>query len=210
MKIQDKISTKKGIIIILAVAIILFGGIFSYQSSAFKNWELITPDQQQKSNTPNADGSLKMGHYIFLLKDSSVVVLENGHLIQTLTPSNRSLFDNVTNNPTRTDWKYQTFLPDQDINFDGYPDIAIVTGEGYGGVNFFYDYYVFNPKTQLFEKFLNEVCNPNFKPQEKMIYSSCKSGPTYCDTTFTFNGEKYVQGRTTDAVEPTNRTFCGS
>jgi hypothetical protein len=84
-----------------------------------------------------------------------------------------------------------------DYNFDGFADIAIPDGIGYGGVNYFYALYVFAPSRSRFERLefpgSTDLCNPELRVRTRTIETDCKSGPKYefADYRFT-NGLPYV------------------
>jgi hypothetical protein len=85
-----------------------------------------------------------------------------------------------------------------DFNFDGYADIAVTNGSGYGGVNYFYTLYTYQP---LVSKFVainfpgyegGSLCNPVLRPALRQIEANCKSGPKYYLETFKlFRGRFY-------------------
>lgn len=74
-----------------------------------------------------------------------------------------------------------------DVNFDGYKDLAIDIGTGYAGVNFFYNFYLFTPKDKKFKEVAElSVCNPIVEADKRQILSSCKSGPGYEEKVYKF------------------------
>jgi hypothetical protein len=77
-----------------------------------------------------------------------------------------------------------------DFNFDGFTDIGIPTGIGYGGVNYFYDFYTFDRLSQTFKLMPNpngdEWCNPQLESKSKTIFTSCKSGPMWYGANYRF------------------------
>ncbi len=84
---------------------------------------------------------------------------------------------------------YGSILVD-DFNFDGYVDFGVPTGTGYGGVNYFYDFYTFDHFSQTFKPMLNpdgnEWCNPQLESKIKTIFTSCKSGPMWFGANYRF------------------------
>jgi hypothetical protein len=96
-----------------------------------------------------------------------------------------------------------SFIIDHDINFDGHNDAAVLTGTGYNGVNNMYDYYIFNPQTNLLEKnaTLVEVSNPKIDVAKKQIISSYRSGPQWYTQVFQFTGTGYTKGASVAQVE---------
>ncbi len=94
----------------------------------------------------------------------------------------------------------------EDVNFDGRPDLGILNGIGYGGVNLYYGYYLNTKVTDSSESDTNEilgdfireenlqdVSNPFIDPQTKKITSSFRSGPEWYSQSW-----KYENGAFTD------------
>ncbi len=84
-----------------------------------------------------------------------------------------------------------------DFNFDGWADIAVPNGIGYGGVNYFYELYAFQPSKSKFMRleFLSDagLCNPVIRTATRTIEMDCKSGPRYYATDYRFSrGKPYV------------------
>ncbi len=77
-----------------------------------------------------------------------------------------------------------------DFNFDGFIDIGIPTGIGYGGVNYFYDFYTFDLSSKTFKLMPHpngdEWCNPQLESKSKTIFTRCKSGPMWYGANFRF------------------------
>jgi hypothetical protein len=86
-----------------------------------------------------------------------------------------------------------------DVNFDGWLDVLTPASTGYGGVNYFFDVYTFNPRASRFE-WLElpggdgpQACNPEPRPRERILLTNCKSGPAYYTTDYRFlTGKPYV------------------
>jgi len=74
---------------------------------------------------------------------------------------------------TQREWKLFTF---EDINFDGYTDIGVMAGYGYGGVNIYRDYYMYLPKKEHYEKVFSYVEELIVHTKEKLLESRMKSG----------------------------------
>jgi hypothetical protein len=91
---------------------------------------------------------------------------------------------------TMTEAEFHGSLLLDDFNFDGFTDLGIPTGTGYGGVNYFYDVYTFDRLSQSFkimpEPDGNEWCNPQLESKSKTIFTSCKSGPMWYGTNYRF------------------------
>lgn len=77
-----------------------------------------------------------------------------------------------------------------DINFNGFVDLGIPTGTGYGGVNYFYNFYTFERLSQTFKVLANpegnDWCNPQLEAKTKTIFTSCKSGPQWYGANYRF------------------------
>ncbi len=95
----------------------------------------------------------------------------------------------------------------EDINFDGYLDVAVLTG--YAMTLEEYDYYVFNSVIGMFERdpLLISLPNPKFNAETKTITTLNYFSPRSVEQTYTFNGSTYVVG----AVKKTchNPDVCG-
>jgi hypothetical protein len=91
-----------------------------------------------------------------------------------------------------------------DFDFDGFNDIGIPSGIGYGGVNVFYTIQRYNPKVRRLELLQAknfEVSNPSFDRKNKILSSSARSGPAWYSTQFKFVGGKpYLYSSDTPVV----------
>ena len=84
-----------------------------------------------------------------------------------------------------------------DFNFDDWTDIAVPSGIGYGGVNYFYNLYTFQTSKSKFVplEFPGEagLCNPVIRVATRTIETDCKSGPKNYATDFRFaRGKPYI------------------
>lgn len=83
-----------------------------------------------------------------------------------------------------------------DFNFDGWLDLAVPMAVGYGGVNYFYEIYFFDPRARSFEllgvpgEYDGQFCNPKISRAEKALLTECKSGPAYSYADYRFAGGK--------------------
>ncbi len=93
--------------------------------------------------------------------------------------------------------KNMPFIVDKDVNYDGYNDVGVLTSTGYAGVNYYYDYYIYNPKTERLEKssILTQISNPKFDMNSKKIISSYRSGPQWYTEILQWNGSSYVRSK---------------
>ncbi|NQV88605.1 MAG: hypothetical protein HQ402_03590 [Parcubacteria group bacterium] len=158
-------------VVLVCLFIILLGGYYFFTKGE--------PSSQTVQQT---------APYILSVGDKVVSVTKDGAVIQTI-PFSQDALDGVKFLPN----KNALAIIDQDVNFDGNPDIAILTGVGYGGVNYFYDYYVYNPATGVFEAdpVLTSVGNPELDVEGKQINGSYRSGPSWYIQAFEFDGKGY-------------------
>lgn len=78
-----------------------------------------------------------------------------------------------------------------DFNFDGWRDVAVPTGTGYGGVNTFYELYFYRPQSRTFQKsqytdaLKSNDTRANLSPDllTRTVDGSYKSGPVYVAAT---------------------------
>ena len=114
---------------------------------------------------PQTDAQLRVA----LSRDADMnqvaVIYRNGDIVQTFNEEE----------PLFTDWydqKPETFIHYVDANFDGHTDIFL----GLGQSRTYSTLLLWNPKTQLFERYGNlgepSLQNPVFAPSENAIYSS--------------------------------------
>jgi hypothetical protein len=94
----------------------------------------------------------------------------------------------------------------QDFNFDGWLDLAVPMGVGYGGVNYFYDLYTYNAQAAEFELRKApssegpQFCNPQLRPAERILTTTCKSGPAYFYADFKFDQGRPYLYRTSETL----------
>lgn len=95
---------------------------------------------------------------------------------------------------------------DNDLNFDGYKDMEILTSAG--AYNFSYDYYFYIPREPSFQAELTDIVNPQFDPVGKRILTHYKGrgiGDYYSDNTYELRDGHYVLIRTeTQDILPSN------
>jgi hypothetical protein len=86
-----------------------------------------------------------------------------------------------------------------DFNFDGFYDIAIMDGIGYGGVNIFYKIFFWNQKEKRFDLPAEDggISNPSIDMDKEILSSSMKSGPFWYYTEYkSKNGKIYPSKET--------------
>lgn len=140
----------------------------------------------------------KKNNVSFLISDNNLSVIYDEETIQTISLSTEAI--EVIQTEVNSSNKQQlAFIIDQDVNFDGHNDVAVLTGIGYGGVNMFYDYYIFNSTTNKLEKSttLIQVSNPKVNTLNKEVVSSYRSGPQWYSQTFQFDGLGYIKSTET-------------
>jgi len=164
---------------------------YNLQTKTLSTLEFIAPtgttaDQQLKINNYN---------YSFIFTTDSVKVYDaNNYFLQELKIGKDEMDSTKF---SLKNYGHQIITANNDVNFDGYKDLAVEIGNGYGGVNFFYNFYYFNPTTKKFTEVpaLKSVCNPNFKSDQKQILSSCKDGPGYSESIYQFGAAGYTLTR---------------
>jgi hypothetical protein len=92
----------------------------------------------------------------------------------------------------------------EDFDFDGFNDVGIPNGIGYGGVNIFYDIQRYNPSKKRLELIVAkdfEVSNPGFDRNNKILSSSARSGPAWYGSAYKFiAGKPYLHSSDTPVV----------
>ncbi len=77
-----------------------------------------------------------------------------------------------------------------DFNFDGSNDVAILEGNGYGGVNLFYRLYLWNKGSGSFKEFVDKtseesgISNPEVDSAKRIVRTSARSGPRWFSTEY--------------------------
>ena len=125
----------------------------------------------------------------FSVSGSTLSVVRDGKVIQTLSLDKSGEFalhvDSGSNIPA--------FIIDKDVNFDGHNDVGVLAETGYAGVNYFYNFYIFNPNSQKLEKsaVLSDFVLSHIDPVKKQITSTYKSGPGYVTDIYQWNGSTF-------------------
>jgi hypothetical protein len=173
MKKQNNYIVKTLVAIIIMFVVV--GGYYIYNHST-KNFQTISTQYSVSGNT--------------------LSVVDNGKIIQTLSLSKDGLgaLNIMPSNNAHP------FITDTDLNFDGHNDVGVLVGTGYGGVNYFYDFYLFNPSTNMLEKnnVLTEFVLTSINPDKKQIFSTYKSGPGYITDTYQWNGSTFLKINSTN------------
>lgn len=148
---------------------------------------------EPKEESSEIDNTSKIddANYTFTFTEDSVKIFNNTNFLQEIKIGINAM-DAAKYDLER--WSHPIAIIDRDINFDGYKDLSIEVGNGYGGVNFFFNFYLFDPQTKKFTEVeeLKNVCNPNIQDDKKQIIAGCKSGPTYCEKIYQFENGNYT------------------
>lgn len=170
------------------------GGVYIYTQNKNKSIDIqLSSDTSVNTqiNSTSSNPSAIKSDVTFSISGDNLNVINNGKVTQTLSLDEQGVFA-VKINPSDP---ASAFVLNKDVNFDGHNDVAVLASTGYAGVNYFYDYYIYNPKTERLEKssVLTQLSNPNFDNANKKIISSYKSGPQWYTETFQWNGSTYIR-----------------
>jgi hypothetical protein len=90
--------------------------------------------------------------------------------------------------------KDSLIITDLDVSFDSHNDLGVLVGDGYGGVNLFYDFYIYNPVNKKFEQneTLSNIGWPKVDLEKKQVISSYRSGPRWYTNPFQFDGKIFI------------------
>jgi len=169
------------IIIALIVAVILGGGYLIYKNT--------------KAEAPTTT---------FSISGNNLSVVSDGKIIQTVSSLDKSEYGALAFGGSDSS-AVHSFITDKDMNFDGHNDVGALSGTGYGGINYFYDFYIFNPITQKLEK--NDILsgvgeNIRLDPVKKQILSTFKSGSGYVTYAYQWNGSTFTKSGPLSVTNP--------
>jgi hypothetical protein len=170
-----------GIAILIIIALALIGG------GAY-----VMTRNKMAVGTSVVPSDAKTNPVSFTVSTSTLTLMVNNKAVQTLSLDEQGLFAlNVDSSHP------DAFILDKDVNFDGYDDAAVLTSTGYAGVNYFYDYYIYNPQTEKLEKspVLMQISNPQFDLTDKKITSHVRSGSQWYTVTYEWNGSAYIASK---------------
>lgn len=71
-----------------------------------------------------------------------------------------------------------------DFNYDGYDDIAVLAGVGYGGAMTTYWLHLWEPTERKFKKFSSILGNPTLEPSRKAVITWERDGPQWTSTEY--------------------------
>lgn len=161
------------------------------------------------SQNSSVEGSIERGDYSFT---TSLVKNENGlipavnveGLIYNGTKIHFQCRCELIHEYEENDLADVNWISEEDINFDGIPDLMIYIGTNtVGRVSEFFDAYVWDDEKHSFEQIqgFTEIANPQVDAEFKRITSMYRSDAnefTVC--TYQFNGNKLV--RVKEEIEP--------
>lgn len=189
-------------VIIVLIAVLAIGGVVYVSKQEKKNRdtkvEVTFPATSTSTiSTTTASGKVKADQTI-AVSGNTVEVLDQGTVVQRITLDQDAIeeadfLQSIQDNPERT----ARFITDLDVNFDGHKDVGVLVGTGYGGVNYFYDFYLYNPSTKRLEKNdqLKSIGNPSTATSAKVVVSSYKDGPRWYTKEYAWDGSKYIVGK---------------
>lgn len=89
-------------------------------------------------------------------------------------------------------------LLQDDFNFDGQGDVAVLDGVGYGGVNLFYRLYLWDKTANKFHEFRETISNPTLTQETGTLSTGQRSGPRWYTTDYRFRKTKpYIWSEST-------------
>jgi len=139
-----------------------------------------------------ATTTVDMGEYKIRYSNDKIELINDALEVLQTIPWDTS-FSNV--------YSYESYflITNRDINYDHYLDLGVLNSVGYGGVNLFYEFYVYDSVNQrlVLEENLRidgevVLSNPTFNIEKRYIYSNMKSGQDLIRKQYIFDGEKYV------------------
>ena len=137
---------------------------------------------------------------IYALDDSKEVINKNTPYEATISVENNITFLYFNKKKEKLSESDEIVGADRksykidDFNFDGYDDIAILSGIGYGGVNMFYRIYITNDEKYEFQKDII-LSNYELYPYIEKVVSEYKDGARHFYEFYDVNGgrdDKYL------------------
>lgn len=202
-------SSQKGFVIplLIAISIILVIGGSAYVRKNKKAEISAAPDtgtQQANIQTQSVgtETNTVKTNVTFSISGNDLSVVNNGKVVQTVSVGEDGIYalhvlsENTPPAFTKdSEHIYPAFIVDRDVNFDGHNDVGVLSGTGYAGVNYFYDFYIFDPINQKLEKsaVLSDLVLTNIDPIKKQIVSTYKSGPGYVTDIYQWNGSTFIK-----------------
>ncbi len=188
------------LVLVLVVLLVIGVGLYMYHAQLVTAPSPIAPVATSTADTDNSDQSVSdmatsttqiTPDTTISISGDTLSVMHDGSVVQTLSLDQ----DAVTALDNLAGMGVTPFITDQDVNSDGYDDLAVFTTSGYEGVNDYYDYYIFNPKTGMYDKsaVLVNISNPVVDTSKKQIQSHYRSGAAWYTDTFQFNGSTFVE-----------------
>jgi len=163
--------------------------------------ERVVVHEVEKVPTPEVKGiiattTVDMGQYTVRYHTRAIEVIDDRGEVLQIIPWDASGLAGLTS-------KESLVIPNQDINYDHYLDLGILRAAGYGGVNQFYEFYLWDPTSHQLEKedslgmgpieFV--VSNPTVDIENRTITSSMKSAKNWTYEEYQFTGTEYESVR---------------
>lgn len=213
------ISTPIAITIIVVLAVFVVGGILGYQYCLLSKDKIKMPEVQVETKkelfttdfvSPLCDcvegldcweefrkvGTMKGISCPLRIREDIInyVLFDEGGIFKIFDENKNLLQEIKFPFLANFDYPYHFEITD-DINFDGYNDIAITLNTGMILANFNVEFWIYNPSLCKFEKNedLGVLISPQFLKEEKKIISTSRSqaGLSYSINIFTFKDGKY-------------------
>jgi hypothetical protein len=122
-----------------------------------------------------------------------VVISQQGNAISAKFPNGKTQALGEMPDVPEGSQTIDGLLLQADFNFDGYSDVAVLDGVGYGGVNLFYRLYLWNKTAGKFQEYAETISNPTLTPETKTLSTAQRSGPRWYSTDYRFtSGKTYV------------------
>jgi hypothetical protein len=144
--------------------------------------QVALPDYGIRLTVPAAGtGSLEFAHPAY---DGAraIVRIENG---QVLAGTDNDALTLASYDPG-SQWNDEMAVLLMDVDFDGYQDVGVLDGVGYGGVNFFWSF--FRADAQRLFVPMGTIANPERDDVMGRISSSSRSGPVWTRDVYDANG----------------------
>lgn len=157
------VGQKSGLVVAGALAL-------GFMAHAHASEEFLLQDLGTRVAVP-FDGrlSLELGHPS---ADIAIITIEDGQVLAEVGHDGMSLGSFASSDDT---FNGDIMLLIMDIDQDGFDDIGVIDGVGYGGVNFFWRFYRADWQGQY--SFVGTISNPIIQTDTARVYSSSRSGP---------------------------------
>lgn len=131
------------------------------------------PDYGMEFTVPaNSTGSVDFAHPAY---DGAIatVRIDRGHVVAGT--DNDAL--TLATYDVHSQWNDKMSILLMDVDFDGYQDVGVLDGVGYGGVNYFWSFYRADAERGFVQ--IGTIANPERDDVMGTVLSSSRSGPTW-------------------------------